>query len=125
VNCVPTASASGSAEWKPELDLSSLLFPLSSFVILFFLLFALLCCRQWAQNKYTSRISAASNSQLTVADTSVQTPLLVEEEAPFQNTQLILERTQNVLLNPNGLEIKNDCAGEGQQQITFLLCRCF
>jgi hypothetical protein len=43
-------------------------------------------------------------------------PPLIEEEAPSQNTQVVLERTQIWSWVPMGPENKNDCAGEGQQQ---------
>jgi hypothetical protein len=49
-----------------------------------------------------------------------QTPPLVEEEAPFKNTKVILERIQIWSWVPTGPETKNDCAGEGQQHITAL-----
>jgi hypothetical protein len=43
---------------------------------------------------------------------------LVEEETRFTNTETVTERTQIRSWIPTGLETKNDCAGEDQQQIT-------
>jgi hypothetical protein len=48
---------------------------------------------------------------------SSQTPLLIEEVGPhFKNTQVVLERTK-ILWVPTGPKTKNECPGEGQQQI--------
>jgi hypothetical protein len=43
---------------------------------------------------------------------------LVEKETPFQNTKMVLERTKIKPRVPTGLETKNDCAGDDQQQFT-------
>jgi hypothetical protein len=53
-------------------------------------------------------------------DSSSQTPPLVEEEAPFKNTQVVLERTEIWPCVSTGPEIKKDCAGEGHQQFTAI-----
>jgi hypothetical protein len=48
-----------------------------------------------------------------------ETPSVVEEEAPFQNTQKS-RNNKNMVMVPNGDPTKNDCAGEAQQQFTGL-----
>jgi hypothetical protein len=48
-----------------------------------------------------------------------QTPPLVEEKAPFQNTQQY-GNNKNMVMGSDGSETKNDCVGEGQQQFTGL-----
>jgi hypothetical protein len=48
---------------------------------------------------------------------SSQTPPLVEEEAPFQNMQKVLERIKIWTLVPTGPETKIDCAGEANSNL--------
>jgi hypothetical protein len=50
---------------------------------------------------------------------SSQKPPVVEEEAQFQNMKMT-KRTKIWSGIPTGPEINNDCAGEGQQQLTGL-----
>jgi hypothetical protein len=50
-----------------------------------------------------------------------QTPPLVEEGTPFQNTWVVLEQKNIRPWDPTGPETKNECASEAQQQITALL----
>jgi hypothetical protein len=45
-------------------------------------------------------------------------PPLVETETPFPKTETVLQRTKIWSWLPTGPETKNDCAGEGQQQLT-------
>jgi hypothetical protein len=47
---------------------------------------------------------------------------IVEEEAPFQNTQKSGKNT-NMVMGTNGPETMNDCAGEHQWQFTGLESR--
>jgi hypothetical protein len=51
-----------------------------------------------------------------VSPTQKDQPLLLS------NTQTVLERTDIWSWVPTGPEAKNDCAGEGQQQSTAMLC---
>jgi hypothetical protein len=53
-----------------------------------------------------------------VTASSSQTPPLVEEEALFQYTKIILERIKNMVIGPDVGPKQNNCAGEGQQRIT-------
>jgi hypothetical protein len=46
---------------------------------------------------------------------STQSPSLVEEEAPSQNTS---GKNKNIVTVTTGPEMKNDCAGEDQHQFT-------
>jgi hypothetical protein len=48
------------------------------------------------------------------AVTESPTPSLVEEEAPFQNMYMLLEKTKIWSWVPTGPKITNDCAGEDQ-----------
>jgi hypothetical protein len=55
----------------------------------------------------TNRVGMTSSSQ---------TPSLVEEEAPLLNTYVSRREQKTWSWIPTGLETKNYCAGEGQQQ---------
>jgi hypothetical protein len=52
-----------------------------------------------------------------------QTLPLVEEQAPFQNTLKVFERTKLGSWVQAGSETTIGCAGEGQQQLTRLTSR--
>jgi hypothetical protein len=43
--------------------------------------------------------------------------VLAEEEAPFQDTEVVVERTKILSWMSSGPETQNYCAGEGQKQI--------
>jgi hypothetical protein len=49
-------------------------------------------------------------------------PLFNEEEAPFQNLYMVLERTKIWPWVPKGSETESDCAGGGQHKLLFCLC---
>jgi hypothetical protein len=49
------------------------------------------------------------------------TNFVVEEKAIFQNSQIVFERTKIWPRAPTERETKNDCAGEGRQQVPVLL----
>jgi hypothetical protein len=73
---------------------------------------------------FTLEPTAVSQQQITTLLRVVAerpTPSIFQEEAPFKNTRMVLEITKIWSRVPTGPETKNDCAGEGQQQITALL----
>jgi hypothetical protein len=46
------------------------------------------------------------------------TPSVIEEQTPFENTQVALKETKVWSWVPVGIKMKNDCSGKGQQQFT-------
>jgi hypothetical protein len=56
----------------------------------------------------------------TVLDSSRKNPPFVEAGAPFQNIQVVLERTKICSWVPAGLEAKTDSAVEDKQEFSAL-----
>jgi hypothetical protein len=72
-------------------------------------------CRR---GKVSERFSARVTPIRGVVTSRNQTLSLIEEETPFQNTWIVLERIKIWSWVPTRPETKVDCAGEDQQKFT-------